>query len=424
MSVDYRKHLVNARCRVLVKEPWYGVIASRFVWVKDDKVGTMGVSLHPSNKVTCKYSPEWISKLNVDELIAVICHEIEHIIRMHLSRGSYIKSEANANLHNIAADWVINGYKDNKRIKNLPDCGTFIPKAGVDDDKWKGCNLRELDPSMTTEEFYDWLKKNTKNVKFKKSIGSDSDGNGASVDGIQIETTGGSIVDIILTDCHSTWDDSTATKDEMRQAAKDLARSATQSAGKCPGGLEDSIKALAKPQHNWVHKWRRLIGRVAGNKRQTFARRNRRRDAFGVKGTSRHASIPIVLGADVSGSMTDKILERVFAEVESMSQHFKITLIQFDTEVTKVSEYHRGDWKKIAILGRGGTRFNAFFEYIEQNKCVGRMNAIITDGFDYQIPTPRNYPVAWVVVGRQGINYVKQQGLNWGEKILIEHDYE
>lgn len=425
MADSAKEKLTNARCRVLVTEPWYGVIASRMVWVHNESVGTMGVSILPRGKVKCQYSLQFVQENTVDEIIAVICHEIEHVIRSHMSRARKIKTRELHELHNIAADWVINGYADNPRIKNLPKSGTFIPKVGKDDDKWLGCDLFELKENMTTEEFYQWLKDNTKVIKsgFQQKI--DQDGGTITIDGtkIEIQTKGGSTIDVQLHGNHATWEESNASDEEMRQTAKDLTRSATQRAGKCPAHLQDVVKELAKPQENWFYRWRNILGRSAGGKRLTYSVRNRRNDRFGVKGYSRRASIKLVLGVDTSGSMSMDIIKKVFAEVDRMSQHFKITLVQFDTAVTDVSTYHKGDWRKIKIKGRGGTVFKSFFDYIETNGMVGAMNAVLTDGFDYDIPEEKPYRCCWIVVGKEGIDYLNKN-CEWGEKVLIKHDIE
>lgn len=389
--MNAKKHLMNARCRVLVKEPWYGVISSRFIWVESIDTKTMGVSII-NMKVNCYYNPLWICTLDVDELVAVICHEIEHIIRMHIPRSKIIDDELNFDLFNVGCDWVINGYKHSKRIKNLPDCGCFIPH-GSDQSKWKS-DISVLKPDWTSEEFYEWLKQNCEELP------------------------------INLTDDHDTWKLSNNTKDEIRQVARDLARSATQSVGKAPGNLIEYIDKLNEPEDNWGHKWKNIIGRVAGRKRFTYSKRNKRNDKFGVKGVSKRASIPIVVGVDVSGSITTRMIEKVFSNVDAMSSFFKITLIQFDSEVKSIRKYHKGDWSKIEILGRGGTSFNSFFNYIECNKCVGKMNVIVTDGFDYDIPSRKNYPVCWVVIGQEGIKFLNDNGLDWGERVLIPYDFE
>lgn len=414
--------LINARCRLLIKQPWYGTIVSRFNWIKSDSISTIGVSIMNRGKVRCIYNHEFIESLSIDEAMAVLCHEVEHIIRMHMARRKYIKDENNNKLWNIACDWVINGHSDNKNIKNLPDNACYIPDRN--DKIWEGCDFNELSMCNITEEYYDWLKKNTaieeKNgLSIIYACGDTDEGINEGINDGTNKLDDAKIIVISTIDDHDIWKESSASEDEMRRTAKNLSDAATRLAGSTPGGLVDSINRLNEPSKNWTFIWKDILGRAAGNKRKTYSRRNRKRDSFGIKGTSRRASIPLVLGVDVSGSMTQKILQKVFSEVESMSKAFKITLIQFDCAVTSVSKYHKGDWKNIKIVGRGGTRFEPFFDYIEENNIVGKMNCVLTDGYA-NIPEKKDYPVTWIVVG-PGSELFKNV---WGRLVEITHDYD
>jgi len=423
--------VVKARCRIQTREPWYAVFSARFDWIKSEQVDTMGVRFRRGGRVECLYNPKFCQKLSINQIIAVIKHEIEHIVRLHLKRGW--GSDENHRLRNIAQDWVINGPKQEKRIEDLPDEGAFLPipsKTPKEDLKmWEGVNLSQLNEDMTSEELFDWLKENTKTEKIYISGGSgDSGSNGsngkgqseAEVGEVTVIKQNNNILDIQLHDDHSVWKESDATPDEMRQTARRICREATRQAGKSPGHLSSDITALNKPQYSWARILRNVMGRCVGGKRRTFSKLNRRTEMFGIKGTSRRASIPLTLLVDCSGSVSDKMLERMFTEIESMSSYFKITVVQFDYVVTDVSRYHKGDWRNFKIKGRGGTNFEGALQFIEENKIVGRLNMILTDGFD-SIPTPRSYPVVWVVAGESGQDHLKSQGL-WGEIIPIKHE--
>ena len=398
-------NLMGARCRAIGRAPWYGAIISRFNWIRCDNVGTIGVNVPKRGVVNCYYCDEFVDKIfneddGINKLVAILCHEVEHIIRMHCYRNKFLESDHSKLMWNIAADWVINGKKSSRNIENLPDHVAYIPE----NDKIWG-DLSTLPENGTTEEYYYWIVDNT---KYHNGI---------------LSTKIDKIIEIVDLDNHDIWGDSTSSKEEMRQTASNLARVANNMhAGKCPGGLIDSINKLNKPQQNWLYKWKNILGRAAGSKRKTYSRLNKRKNSFGIKGTSRRSSIPLVIGVDTSGSMSTKMLERVFTEVESMSSFFKITLVQFDCQVTSVSEYHKNDWKGIKIKGRGGTCFESFFKHIEEHKMIGKMNCIITDGY-CEIPETKKYPVTWVVIGRDGKKYLENQGI-WGDLVLIEHDYE
>ncbi len=402
--------LLDARCRIQVIDIWYGVFSIRLNWVEDKNVGTMGVSIHSGGKVKCAYNPEWCETLTIEELIAVIKHEIEHITRMHIERHSST-DRFKHDLANIAADWVINGYYDPQKrdnhngIKDLPKSGCFLPEKN--DPAWAGVDMTPVHPGATTEELYEFLLKNTN----KMPVGGYG---GYNV----VITENKNVLSTTLTDNHGTWDDSTATTEEIRQTAQDLCRAASAQAGTTPAHLMASIAALEKPQYNWVNALASYVGRHCGKKRSTFSRVNRRFRRFGIKGHSSHGNVPLTVHVDRSGSMSMKMLGRVFAEIEAMSQHFKITILVFDVIVHSVSQYHKGDWKKIQLKGGGGTHFDASLTYAEEHNLTGQVNILITDGFD-TCPPKRDYPMMWVVIGKSGQDHFKNK-CTWGEIIPIK----
>lgn len=409
--------LLDARCRIQIIDIWYGVFSVRLNWIEDKSVGTMGVSIHSGGKVSCYYNPEWCEKHTIEELMAVIKHEIEHITRMHVGHVGRLNSSDRYkhDIYNMAADWVINGYYDQGRrdkhhgIKDLPKDGCYLPDRN--DPQWAGVDMTPVTTSATTEELYEFLLKNTNKVPLGGGSGS---GNGYNV----VITANGKILSTTLTDNHAIWDKSNATAEEMRQTAQDMCRAASQAAGTMPSHLTTSIKALEKPQYNWVNALASYVGRHAGKKRLTYSRVNRRFRKFGIKGRSSHGNIPLTVHVDRSGSMSMQMLCRVFAEIEAMSQHFKITMLVFDAIVHSAGPYHKGDWKKIKLKGGGGTDFECSIAYAEEHNLTGQVNILITDGFD-RCPAKREYPMMWVVIGKHGQDHFRESA-TWGEIIPIK----
>jgi len=433
--------LMKARCRLITVEPWYGTMASLIRWKKDShNTPTMGVRMINGGEIECVFNPSFCEKLTVEGLMAVVKHEIEHVVRLHITRSG---SDRVPLTWNVAADMVVNGKSRSPRIDDLPKDTVNM--------------LDEMSDDITTEEAYDWLAKNNVKIKIKCPMcgtggggqgGDDGDGDdgddkdkgkngggqsqgqnqgGQSQDsgscpmcGGSCEQGGGSgggkVVEGSWIDDHSIWKSSTVSKDEARQVVKDMVDQATaKSCGNAPGHLEDAIKALDKPVHNWKHEFRQIIGRKAGGKRKTFARRSRRHNHFGVAGHSSHASIPLCVWVDTSGSMSKKDLEMVFTEIEAMSQRFKVTVGQFDHGIQEEPrKYHRGDWKRIKILGRGGTSFHEPIQWMIENRRAGTVNIILSDGY---APFPDEPPffVMWAIVNKD----VKPP---WGKTVRITKD--
>ena len=413
-------------------------MASLIEWKKDNvNTPTMGVRMVRGGQIECVYNSEFCDELDVQTLMAIVKHEIEHIVRLHITR---LGQDRMPRQWNYACDAIVNGKDRHPHIDDLPKETIRMPNDWPDE--------------ITTEEAYDKIVKNKMKVNVKcpmcggsgKSSGGKGDGDGDGdgdgkgdgkgggkgggkgdgkgdgndpncpmCGGEGNEGGGGSLKGSFIDD-HSIWKGSTVSKDEARQIVKDMVDQATtKAAGSMPGHLQDAIKRLEKPIHNWKHEFRQLIGRKAGGKRTTFARRSRRHNHFGIPGKSSHASIPLTVWVDTSGSMSRKDLEVVFTEIEAMSQRFKVRVGQFDHGVQDPPrKYHRGDWKKIKILGRGGTCFHAPISYMLENRDAGDVNIILTDGY---APFPEKPPfyIMWAIVN-------KEVDPPWGHTVRITRD--
>jgi predicted metal-dependent peptidase len=105
-----------------------------------------------------------------------------------------------------------------------------------------------------------------------------------------------------------------------------------------------------------------------------------------------------------------------FTEIEAMSSRFKVFVTQFDHQVTDCRRYHRGDWSKIDIKGRGGTCFVNAINWIKENQMVGKVNIVLTDG-EAPWPEPEPFETIWVIVRNPKIVPP------WGQTIHIK-DYK
>jgi predicted metal-dependent peptidase len=429
-ELDLSERLMKARCRLLTMEPWYGTMASMFRWKPNEAVGTMGVRIVDGGYVDCYFNTKWCEGLTVEQLMGVIKHEIEHIVRLHCVRTGSREPE----LFNIAADMVINGKKNNPRIKDLPGKHVTMPDDYQED--------------ITTEDVYARLEQSKVIINCPqcgtnhgKGQGKQGQGQGSqqpsqgqgqgqgsksgqhghgNCPGTKTLGSGANgktvTVEGDLIDDHDVWAGSSVSEDEARQVVRDMCNQAGIRAGNAPGHLQGEISKLADPVIHWKYVLRQYIGRQVGGKRRTWSRINRRNPIFGTKGKSNHASVPLTVGVDTSGSVDDKRLEQFFTELETMSQRFKITLVQFDHGYQCHDRYHRGDWRRIKVKGRGGTSFIEYFKAIEEKGLVGSVNLVLSDG-EAPWPEARKYPVLWVLMphGRK-----EQVTPPWGDVLFIE----
>jgi predicted metal-dependent peptidase len=393
--------LMKGRCRLLTLEPWYGTMASLIDWTCADDVRTMGVRMKADGRVECLWSPKFVLAVGViDHIMFVIKHEIEHIVRLHICRHGARQHL----MSNFATDAVVNGPESSPHIANLPMIPVFNDDGEPELDE-KGEQeyaspyyfpegKKDLKTDSTFEEVYDWLDKNQKKV-FIACAGCKGD---LDSDVKKKPGPGQEVFDGTTIDDHSVWDRSEMSEDEARQVVKEMVEQSSKKAGSAPGHLAGAIEALQDPKINWRYLLRQWVGRVLGSRRETFSRRSRRNDKFGIPGKSNHASIPLIIGLDVSGSIagSPKMLEQFFSEIEAMSHHFKISLVLWDAAIQlEATKYHRGDWRKIPSRGGGGTDVNVFFDYLKEKGLLNNIIVCITDGYVGTWPEQPQTPVLW-----------------------------
>jgi len=442
---EQSERLMNARCRLMTREPWYGHVAMGMIWIPSampwmpESRRTMGVRIVNGGDIQCMYYPPFVDTLTIKELFAVIQHEIEHIVRCHCTRSDHRNPEA----WNIAADMCVNGRRNKPRIgyQEPTTSELIVPLKGnivwIPED-WPN--------DETTEYFYERLEKNQSKKgkccgqcgkplkekgggggkgkgKGKGKEGEDGDGGGEG-EGEKCgqcgqETTGeysfGGVSGKVIDD-HSVWNQSDVSADEARQLIKDLVDQATEKCqGHCPGHLEAAIKELAKPVVRWRDLLRSYLGKHVGNQRKTYSRRNRRRRMFGMAGVSHHAAATVCVIIDTSGSVGKKELEQFFGEIESISSRAKVTILQWDAQFQGYDPYRRGDWKKLTIKGRGGTDMAAPMEWLCDNGLVPDCTVMLTDGHA-NWSEDKKFPYICVITTPEN----QTEGPSWGNVIRMK----
>jgi predicted metal-dependent peptidase len=462
--------LMNARCRLMTREPWYGHIAmsmewipSQMSWIPNEQARTMGVRIVGGGRVQCLFYPPFVETLSLKELFAVIQHEIEHIVRVHCIRVGGREPQA----WNIAADMTVNGRRSQPRIgyKESATSETVVPMKGkiiwIPDD-WKH--------DETSEFYYDQLQKRQKGPTCPKcnrpvkgqnqgqqdtggkggKKGKDKSGQGqgqgqekgqngqgggqgehqhgqnqgqgegcCSSCGQEEDGTydyGG--VQGKAIDDHSTWNQSDVSQDEARQIVKDIVDQATQKCqGQVPGHLEDAIKDLAKPKVRWRELLRQYLGKHVGNRRSTWSRRHRRYDAFGIKGISHHAAATVTVIVDTSGSIGKKELEQFFAEIDAISSRAQVFVLQWDHAFQGYGGYRRGDWKRYKINGRGGTDMAQPVQWIMDQRAVSDVTVMLTDGYaNWLSPEKVQFPFITVITTPEGTT----DGPKYGHQVRMK----
>lgn len=353
---------------------------------------------------------ETIGLKNIEERVAVVEHEILHLVLHHCTRG---RKHQNHELSNIAADAVVNQF-----LKHKPpgDCVT-LEKFQLPADK-------DLDT------YYKLLseKQNKKGEKSQqKQPGQGGQGQGSGGGG---QSDKDNEKDPFSTSKngrgnHDTWLDENQTKgtgkdatneaiknaggedgglpNEAREAiVTDVVRQAAMKAGqaalsKLPGNLASYIEEMLRPKKA-TQPWNVILRRFTGTHGSSVVRSSKKyiskRFFDPVSGLRMRPGLrikrnkKILVGIDTSGSMAQDDLNLLAGELSMIWRYNKdITVVECDTEIHRVYKF-TGNLK--SVCGRGGTDMwpiRRMFEKEEYDCCI-----LMTDGYvgDIGDRPPRN----------------------------------
>ena len=147
MDVDTK--MARAKTQLILKYPFWGVLACNTPFVKDDSIPTMC-----TNGIVVRYNPDFVDSIKDTEVTFVIAHEISHIFLKHCTPIKEIDGKPiDHKLQNIAMDYVINPMLIDG---GLPD----MPEGGLLDTKYSGWTwvkvYRELLQQSDEQESQSW----------------------------------------------------------------------------------------------------------------------------------------------------------------------------------------------------------------------------------------------------------------------------
>lgn len=325
---------------------------------------------------------------NTEQRVAVIEHELLHLIFYHLSRG---QRHSNREISNIAADAVCNQYVRYP----LPGDPVLVDKLGFPKEKdldWYYNELRkkkEDDKGQGQQANAGNCRGSHDSWDDQGEDGEDSEGNGNSLMK-KIGEDGGGLSDSAR---------EAIVCDVMRKAAE---KEGEDAIGKLPGCVASQVKEMIK-EKKATQPWNVILRRFVGshgssNLVQSIKYTSKR---FRDPRTGRKArpgirikrSKKLLIGLDTSGSMSREEFDLFAGELRLIYRFNKdITVVQCDTEVHDVLKY-RGELKY--VVGRGGTDMQPIYEMYKQGDydlCV-----LLTDGYIGQIGEKLRKPWLWVL---------------------------
>ena len=392
--------------RLLIKEPFYGLFCLSLPKNVTRKVETLCVG---KNGINCELfiNPDFWAEHTDDEQIALLKHELSHICLQHMFMS---ESFSDPRTFNLAADLEVNSY-----IQNLPQSACIASKFG-------------LEPEQGTKYYYEELTKDQKaqaknpqkpcnggqgnqnqqqspSPSKSSTQNSEASQDGNSQEGESKQQYPDSAKGCKPIDSHDKWKDFREAPEAVKQlmqstintTLKQTAEQVEKQRGTIPGELREVIEKLRKKKpeiFNWKKYFRRLLGSIYDVNIKSTRRKESKRFE-GAAGIQHRKKVSMLVAVDTSGSVSTKELNDFFAEIDYIYKAgAKITLIECDSRINKITEY---DGKNIPeILGRGGTDFNPPVKYYLKHRKEYASLVYFTDGY---APLPDDNPsgIVWII---------------------------
>lgn len=311
-------------------------------------------------------NPNFFTGLTVAERLTLLAHEALHVLLDHMHRIG----NRDFKLWNIAGDYVINGA--------LKLAHYTMPKGALYDASYEG---------LTTEAVYKLLDKKTDQQK-DQLFAQCKDG---ALNGNDI-------------DYPKDGDPDAVTQDEVTKVilrAVTQAKAMGQPPGILPGEVEVGLQKVLNPPLPWYVILQNYLTAFAKDD-FTFRKPNKRFMPNHYLPTAfSEAVCNIAIGVDISSSVTDHefdVFINKIAEIKTMMNPEKVTVIAFNTQITGVQELLADDnpLTKLKFKGRGGTNIGPILKWAADNKPT--VLIIFTDGeFNEVEPPNKAIPIVWLI---------------------------
>lgn len=415
--------------------------------VEDSSIPSLALGIY-SSRMTLFFNPDFIARINDEELTGLLVHEMLHVILDHDHRG---EGHGSIYMRNLAQDMVINSYiHENSELffsrKNqyLPQVPGLVLPAGlpvIPEDFF--AETGNSDPAW--EEVYGWLtsKERAKIMiySFNEESGNSGDTSYAAESPVEQMRDALNSLDLSYNTAHDRQTTSFRNmegllfekpdgepvptgmhllkkKNEMDRSDSLLYHfmSMVNKDEFCRderiyNEISGMIESTKKSDRTWQRKIRSMadITSQSSEFEYTYHRFNRRYFASGIYSPGRSFKYmqAITVVVDVSGSMVMKPgdIEAAFGIVEELADRFRVFLLCIDETVfvpekngnvfiksplkSKPYEYRKGDWKHLQTGSSGTTFFEPLFnDYMKGHK---ELLIVITDGYIYDMEKLMEY---------------------------------
>lgn len=380
--------IARAKANVVLKHPFFAALLLRRPIIEDAK-GEVTPTLGVTDNGQIYYNPAFCEKLNVNQLVFGLCHEVLHYASLHpVRRGS-----RDHMMFNLAGDAWINSILQDMQVGEVIPGGVNCPGGML--------NVPDAH-KRTVEQIYDELMQQAKKIEKMGSgaggeIGNDMKGRGkGDGDKDNKEGNGEEGRGRPMTESE---------KAELEAQVKLEVAEAQQAAkmrGNMPGQLAGFVADIIESKVPWFDILERFMTERVKND-YSWARPNRRyapefylpsMDGIGSMGE-------VVIQVDISGSVSKKEIEHYNGHLKRIVEQCKpkrVHVLYTDTSVQRHEEYEDLEDVEIKFYSGGGTDMRAGFQYIENKGIEPEVFVTLTDGYT-PFPNDGDYetPAIWCI---------------------------
>lgn len=341
--------IIKAKARLILTQPFFATVAMHLDYIEDRSIETAS-----TNGKVIKYNPDFVDDLSLEELTAVLAHEVMHVTLLHHTR----RNNRQPKKWNVAADYAINPL--------LISSGFKLPESCLYDKAYE---------NKSAEKIYTLLPDPPGGIDLPSGIGEITD---APAD----ETT-----------------------ESVETEVKHILAQATIVArrqGRLPAGMERLIDKILQPCISWKEVLARFVSELARND-YTWMKPSVRYLYSNLYLPSLESEQVgnIILLVDTSISIDTTMLNQFGSEIQDIASTFNTALqvIYVDAKVQAVQHIDPTEPVKLKPKGGGGTSFRPGFDYIEKNDLQPAAVVYLTDGDCNLYPAHPDYPVLWAQFG-------------------------
>lgn len=320
---------------------------------------------------TLYYNPISFLFLKKEEALALLKHEVMHLILKHPARKRSLKKRYSNLAINLAMDIAVNQY-----IANLPAFSEKLSSVNARFDLEMEDNLSLEAYTRTIQAAIEKFPKAKE--KLKKDHGID------------------------FNRVHEIWEsgenpNSDAVKEDLR-GRMDKAKKAG-----LPKELKTLGKLLEKPKIAWTCALKSAITTLPQGKKKTVTRRNRRQPhRTDLRGELRDRLPEVIVAIDISASIQTKDLTSYVTEVLGITRSYgkALRIIECDDTIRRDYEIQCPGDLKAPLERTGGTAFSPVFELLQKEGKTMSLLVYFTDGAgEKNLSLRPRHQTIWVVTG-------------------------